>query len=544
MTADTPNYGLSRIATGEQITRQGNAYTDRDRLTIDLLLEALRNHSHSGDGRLPDPSGLPALTLLNGAGSLAADTTYYYRVSLIDKWGLETAASTETSVTTTSGLTVDDPPSLTLSAGGSLAPSTYGYVFTWVSTAGGESLPSPVSQVVITTAGSDRTVTVTIPTLPSDAAQANIYRTRIGLSNYYLVGSTTSTSFVDSGLPDDCCGATPPSVNTAAVNNTIDIAPADADQATGALFWRAYRTTVSGVYLTNSLVAQVPIGETISDAGGDLLPGMPKSVSSTIGDSPALDDPVQGTRVLSVCLPEILESGDPAGTDSWQMYLAETLRPTRVALACGTAPTGRDTTPVDFVLESTGGGDGATLTMDDNSGLYVAQWPADDEVFFGMDAWPYRYADVIDQPDLYAGYVVVLDAHGTYAGLLARDIREEIAVDPGAWEVEILAKGTATLTVKNYETTTPAETLLWTGAEITVADDSNYVWYSAGDFTTATAASLYHKITLSAVTGEVSIAGIRYTASRPALNPGQVTFRHGTVSGGTIGDKFTLTIWY
>lgn len=540
MTSETPNYGLTRVATGEPLTANGNAFSDRDRTTIDILLEALRSHTHTGASRLADPSGLPALTLDTG-GSLSPGTVYYYRVSLIDKWGLETAASGEASVTTSSGMVADTAPIPVLSAGGTLPPSTYSYVYTWVSTAGGETTSSQAAQVVVD--DDDRTVTLTLPTKPADAVQATVFRSRTGLSTYYYIGDTTTTTFIDDGLPDGCCGETPPPVNTAAVSEVIQIQPSAADQATSAVFWRAYRATTSGVYLPNSLVGQAPIGESITDSGGALLPGTPRGTSSTIGDGPSLPDASPGTRVMSVCLPEISETTATAGTDAWQFPALERIEPVQVSLICGTKPTGRVGAAVDLTLASTGGGS-AVIPMADNDGAYTASWPRADEVTFKMDAWPFRFSDVVGQPDQYSGYVVDLASAGTYAGLIARDDREEVVVEPGVWTVEILAKGSGLLQVKNYRTSAVTETVLWTGDAVTVDDVDAYAWYPAGTFTASAEETVYHKLVASVPFSEVWVARIRYTAVKPILEAGTVTLRHGTVSAGTIGDKFTLTVWY
>lgn len=539
--AETPNFGLTRIQTGEQITARGNAYTDRDRLTIDALLHALQHHTHTGTERLRNPSQPPALTLNAGSGSLASDTTFYYRVALVDKWGLESAASGEASVTTPTGLEADTAPTLALTSGGSLPANTFSYVYTWVASAGGESTASPVAQVV--TDGIDGTVTLTLPALPSGASQANVYRARLGLSNYYYVGATSTGTFVDAGLPDDCCGSTPPAVSTATSSASVTIEPNSADLITDAAYWRAYRTTIPGTYLTTSLVAEAPIGVPITDTGQAMLAGMPRSTSSTAADAAPLDDLFAGTRTITVALPAIQPTTDPAGTDTWQFDCPSEIQPTRLTLTCATNPTGRTTEAVDFVLDSTGGGN-ATLTMDDNSGVYTAVWPTSDAVAFDLNGWANRFLDTVDDGSGAAlTLITLLNAAGTHQSLLARASREEAVLEAGQWQVEVLAKGDGALTLKNY-LTQATESLLWTGVEFTVNDEDDYAWYPAGTFSTAVPVTVFHSLTTGLVFTEVNVARIRYTAVKPTLEPGLVTLRHDTFTGGTIGDGFTLTLWY
>lgn len=88
------------------------------------------------------------------------------------------------------------PTTGTATTGGTLAASTYTYVYTWA-TEKGETLPSPVSSGQATT-GSTSTVTVTVPARPTWARFTKVYG-RTGSGNRRLVGQTTTTTLVDTG---------------------------------------------------------------------------------------------------------------------------------------------------------------------------------------------------------------------------------------------------------------------------------------------------------------------------------------------------------
>src|SRR3954454_20664252 len=103
----TDHFELTRVGQGESLQKNGNAALDLDRITLDDLLWALAQHSHDGTDALADPDGPPSLVSTGSGGALPPDPTYYYRVSYVDRWGLETGASDEATITT--GASIDPP---------------------------------------------------------------------------------------------------------------------------------------------------------------------------------------------------------------------------------------------------------------------------------------------------------------------------------------------------------------------------------------------------------------------------------------------------
>ena len=334
----TDHFGLTRVGQGESISKNGNAALDLDRVTIDDLLWALSQHSHGGSTALADPTGPPTLTSAGSGGSLPPDTTYYYRVSYLDKWGLETAASDEASITT--GTSLDPPvgPSLlTDTSGGTLAPGLYTYGITALTDDGGETTLSPISSVRIPAGTVTNRVYLTFPPLPAGAVAFNVYRARPGQSSlYFLMEATDGDPVYDTGGNEDAT-VRPPRFNTTNESNTVTITLPDGALPDGATSWNVYRSEDPGVYDGQNLVHTVVEGatETSTDVridwvdDGDLLDqGMPREVSATVGDGVPLGSSSTTTTTTSSPPSPLNIIATPArGTLNWSFNLPGAITP-------------------------------------------------------------------------------------------------------------------------------------------------------------------------------------------------------------------------
>jgi hypothetical protein len=114
LVARTTRFGLTRFGgpLGGSITDEGGRFAAVDPQTVDRLLAAFESHVHAGGARLLDPTGPATLALITDSGTLAASTTYYYRVAYRDQFGLETAASDEVALTTPGPVLPPSPPAL------------------------------------------------------------------------------------------------------------------------------------------------------------------------------------------------------------------------------------------------------------------------------------------------------------------------------------------------------------------------------------------------------------------------------------------------
>lgn len=307
--AETRRFGLSFFGGGVDgaLSDRDGKFTSRDRQTIDRLLAAYETHRHEGGTRLANPSAPPTLTLQPGAGSLPAGTTFFYRVSYIDQFGLETAASGESSVTTPTSIPPPQAPGVDARPGGTLGPGVHLYAATLTTLDGSETTLSAPTAVNLL--GDFGTVRVSFPDgLPLGADQVHIWRQGPLDSFFTRIGSVPVAGFAffdDDGsvAPDPCAcepDKLPPDINETNATSAIMVSIPAGDVAlpTNVRRWRIYRSTASGNYPADSLVAEVT--ETVQE-GGELLIssyvddgspiqlGYPLDISQTITPSVELD---------------------------------------------------------------------------------------------------------------------------------------------------------------------------------------------------------------------------------------------------------------
>ena len=303
MTGFTRRLGLKRFGgtLGGQISDAGYKFSNQDRGIIDAFLAALEAHSHEGGTPLADPVGTPSVTLDINAGLLAAGLTLYYRVAFVDAYGLETAASSEVSVQTP--LPIDEPssPSLTPVVGGTLPPGAYYYAISFVTTAGEETLSSPIAVAAANSATAS--VQLILPPLPAGASGVRIYRQAPNQSQLYFLAQVATLTYTDNGSVQSTQSRTPAGVNTTNSSNRVLVTVPDLN-ANGFLSatvaaWRIYRAYASGQYGDAALVQEVverqdelnpasPLTTTWYDVGEALRDGLPLAVSTTFKPPPAV----------------------------------------------------------------------------------------------------------------------------------------------------------------------------------------------------------------------------------------------------------------
>lgn len=328
---ETEHFGLTRIAQGEGMSKNGFAFSDLDIMTIDRLLFALANHDHSGISRLSPPEILPSLTPLATGGTLPSDTTFYYRIAYCDRWGLETAASNEVQVTTAVGLTPPDPPALEVeTTSGMLPAGLYSYVITYVTDDGGETTPSAPTDIRITDSGHPHTnrILIDLPDIPSEASSIRIYRAKPGQTRLYFLQEIDDVIAYDDGVVPEDPTLPAPRFNSSNSSNAVEVEIPSIPE--GVFSWKIYRSTEPGVYDGFNLVHEVvePTTETgndlrtiWTDVGEVLEQGEPRFRSATLGtglsgtelggggpgSGPAADAELRGSRLWSTVLPGQLE---------------------------------------------------------------------------------------------------------------------------------------------------------------------------------------------------------------------------------------------
>lgn len=324
-TSETSHFGLTRVGQGEQLSKNGYAFGDLDRLAIDNILYAAITHSHDGSNRLTDPTVAVGLTTASSGGSLPAGTTLYYRASLVDKYGLETQASTEAVVTTPPPISPPSAPSGNIeTTSGTIGPGTWSYQVTYITATGGETTTSSPNNLVVVNGTTNRIV-LTLPALPAGASGYRIYRQRPGQTQFYYLDQVATSLYYDTSLPEDST-ITAPTVNTTNSTNAVTVTVPGGTIPIGCMGWKIYRALDSGGYDGNSLVHFVVEGSsdistdittTYVDTGDALLAGYPRDVSSTIpggtvvnlsqivGQIPLASAP-RGSRVVTAFAPGVV----------------------------------------------------------------------------------------------------------------------------------------------------------------------------------------------------------------------------------------------
>ena len=569
-TPETPNFGLARVGAGESLAKHGNQALDADRVTLDALLHALEMHTHDAAPRLADPEELsPVLTTGTSGGQLPGGTTFYYTVSLIDRWGLETASCTEVSVTTPQALAVDGAPGLsTYSGGGSLGTGQYSYVYTYVSTTGGETTPSRASSVRVL-AGSTNRVEVDIPDLPSGAYQAKVYRSKDGQSQFFLVGIHDGVAdyFTDTGASIDYTTVAPRTNTTGGTNTvTISVAGWASTWWEDAFGWRIYRALAPGEYGPTSLVHEVVetededtavLRKTWVDDGDELESGTPRTVSATVSGGAVVDmGAVSGQLPLSAMPRGIrcLTFGGPVtgtmfdgSSDFPQIYLPQAIKPVALQLST-TGVAGRTGDPVDLTLNSTGGttvGDPVKVTLDDESGLYLTTWPLVDTVKTQAEDMVRSSTAVLAVSDLNAssGMALELDAQNEY-------VEATINLEPGLWKLRVRHRytGTRNDTDLHYVFLNGATVLhdvAFAGATSVSAAYTTVTPAIAGGGVDWAGGPLKVRIKKSATTVVTHVLDwVELYTEVPEIPAGQASIEYTPPGAGNVGTHHVYTLWF
>lgn len=458
-TPETSYFGLTRVGEGETLAKNSHAALDSDRVLLDVVLNALLNHDHSAEVALGSPTVAPTAVANASGGALAPSTTYYYKYSYVDQYGLETAASPEVSVTTAAGANGPSAPTLSHEAtGGTLDVGTYRYLITFADTAGNETTPSDSADIGLTSAicnGTSR-ILLTFPSPPLAAPCINVYRQKPGQNTFYFLKKTTNSTYYDDGSDSEDLSRGVPTTNTVGFTNSVTITlpesvPAD---ATG---WRLYRSRSPGGYTNTSLVKKVVEGATpqsttilnqTTDVGGSLLRGFPRSKTTTLSGGAPLDlSNLGGTLPLSI-LPRGASSMDVfcAGTlEHSKVYakteLARTIRPLKVTAFFQDLPSGLGgATPHTVTFRFSDGSNNVDLVCSDDTGYYTLEYPTDVGDSYEVEASTARhpFSPTVADSGASNGQAVQLDDTGEY-------VTVDLGVlEIGTWEVTTRARAEST----------------------------------------------------------------------------------------------------
>lgn len=354
----TQKYGLKKLNVGETISDDSYKFSDADRDTTDLLLYlGAEGHHHSGGvGGDTTPTQALTLAVVTTSGTLPAGRRVFYKYTLVDPTGGESAGSPEAFTDTPSQVGPPGKPTLSsATTGGTLLPGNYYYVLSAYTGTVGSNFESQAlnPEYILVGGNSDtNTITVTLPTLPSGAGGFNVYRQAPNGPGYFYVtsvdmtGGSPPTTVVDTGIAPNC-DRTRPLTNTTRQSNSIILTLPTA--LPSGWQWRVYRSFVVNDY-SNSLLTTSATSP-ITDTGAATGFGQPPVQGVSIG-SPAKilltnNAEVQGKLPMSAisAFPYILNFtmlGEVFVMQGSSVWICEfpkaTIMGVRAALGRGTTP--------------------------------------------------------------------------------------------------------------------------------------------------------------------------------------------------------------
>lgn len=566
VTPKTQHFNLTRVGAGESISKDGWAFTDLDRVKLDDLLYALLLHKHTGEPALGDPTDPPTFTAVSTGGHLAAATTYYYRVSFVDQWGLESAASPEGSVTTPNPIPAPSAPAATVeSASGTVQPGVYSYLITVTDAFGGETVPSAANNVQVESGTTNR-IRLDLPALPAGGTQFRVYRSRPGQTQFYFLTSSAGTSVYDQGDAEDQT-VLAPTQNTTNSANSVQVTIPLNFIPLGCTGWRIYRATESGAYDGNSLVHEVVEGLTDTsttprtmwvDTGDSLLAGTPQESSSTIpqGSLLSLND-LAGTLPLAA-IPRGVRcmSFYQAGTgiaDGETLFITNSpapIKPVRLTAFFKTPPPAGTSVTLHF-QDSEATPQSIDLLCDDSggspAGYFHKEWPVSEAYLAyaesGTVSDPASVQIVTDQLSP-SGQSVVLATESDWVqiSLGVLDVGLYAVLASMRANSSTSAAGDVQFDIIRLDTNASIHTTTATVTSTGFAD------VAAGSFTAPGAVEMALRITkATSAVQSYQVASGRYTTSVPELAAGLVTVTAiltGATGGGVAAGDVNVALWF
>lgn len=294
MAGRTDKYNLQRLGAGDSLSDEGYKFGTQDREVIDRLLAiGAEEHHHNGEeSSLTQPED-PLRTSLGTAGSLPAGTRIFYRWSLVDVNGFESAASAETYVDTPVAPSAPAPPAISLVAAtapeNALPAGTYYYAISaYASTNTLETKASEPVWITVPAIGS-YSIRLEMPPAASGYPYYNVYKRSPGGSEYGWA-TTASDNWTDTGTKEDC-NRRLPSVSRIASNNSVTLYTPLGFSLPAGYTWKIYRTFNTGDYsatLLHHVVEETAEGSGVivtqyRDTGAATFEGAPLDRSQGVG---------------------------------------------------------------------------------------------------------------------------------------------------------------------------------------------------------------------------------------------------------------------
>lgn len=297
----TQHYGLNRIGPGDAMSNDAYKFGLSDRDLIDILLWlGAEGHHHTGeDGVANAPTDPLSLALDTSAGSIKAGKRMFYRYTLVDSRGLESAAGPETFINTPAPIAEPGAPTATVqTSGGTLLPGAYYYVLSaWDDANTLETRATGYVNIGIPVGSTVNKITLALPSLPAGAQGFNVYRRAPGEASYHFLAeidmtiATPPSVYVDDGsIAEDCNRSLPNANRTHSQNSIVVTLPGTTPAVPPGYTWKLYRAEVTGSYANSFLKWVVEetsegsgiITPTFTDLGYGTSAGQPPTAGAVI----------------------------------------------------------------------------------------------------------------------------------------------------------------------------------------------------------------------------------------------------------------------
>lgn len=300
----TDRWGLSILGSGDSLQSDGFKFCDADRRLIDRLLSyAAEEHRHTGAiGEDLTPAAALNLFLSTTGGSIASGARYYYRYTIIDALGSESAPSPVSYIDTPPTVATPTSPAISYVAGsGTLQPGGYSYVLSAYKGASlQETKATNSSFITIPGAAPGNSVSLILPGAPAGADGYNVYRKSPSGMHYLYIASIVAPTalqvWVDDGSIDGDCDRSLPSINRTGGTNVISVAfPGDIPFLNERWSWQVYRSTDPNRWGRSLLQTINPIDDppytplSFNDTGLAALVGGPPAKAQIINAPPKIN---------------------------------------------------------------------------------------------------------------------------------------------------------------------------------------------------------------------------------------------------------------
>jgi hypothetical protein len=285
----TERWGLSVLGSGDSLQADGFKFADADRRLLDRLLSyAAEGHHHTGlRGDDLTPAAALNLTLATTGGTIASGSRYYYRFTVIDGYGNESAPSPIAYIDTPSTVAMPSAPAISYTPGtGELQPGGYSYALSaYKGASTQETKAANTAFIVIPGASPTNEIVLTLPALPFGADGYNVYRKTPSGMHYLWITSiaapTPLETWTDDGSISGDCDRSLPSANRTGGTNAVVVQYSGATPTIpDGWAWRVYRTVDPNRWGRSRLKDITPIGVPPSTPLGFIDTGLQTSVGS------------------------------------------------------------------------------------------------------------------------------------------------------------------------------------------------------------------------------------------------------------------------